>query len=79
MKKIALSLKEHQDILYELLYVLDDFCNDNRIRYFLGYGTLLGAVRHHGIIPWDDDADIMMEREEYERFQKLIWWWKCRL
>lgn len=72
MKKIKLSLGEHQRIIYELLYAIDDFCNRNNIRYFLGYGTLLGAVRHHGIIPWDDDADIMMEREEYERFQELI-------
>ena len=72
MKKIALTLKEHQDIIYELIYVLDDFCKKNNISYFLAYGTLLGAVRHHGIIPWDDDADLMMKREEYERFQKLI-------
>jgi len=72
MKKKVLSLQEHQNIIYELLYVLDDFCKENDIKYFLGYGTLLGAVRHQGIIPWDDDADVMMEREEYERFQKLI-------
>ena len=72
MKKIKLSLGEHQKIIYELLYAIDDFCSRYNIRYFLGYGTLLGAIRHHGIIPWDDDADIMMEREEYERFQELI-------
>lgn len=72
MKLRPLSLQEHQEILYDLLYTLDDFCKENNIRYFLGYGTLLGAVRHKGIIPWDDDADIMMEREEYERFQRLI-------
>jgi lipopolysaccharide cholinephosphotransferase len=72
MNKKALSLKEHQDILYELLYALDNFCQEHKIKYFLGYGSLLGAIRHQGIIPWDDDADVMMEREEYERFQKLI-------
>lgn len=72
MKKKPLTLQEHQDILYELLYTLDDFCKEHNIRYFLGYGSLLGAIRHHGIIPWDDDADVMMEREDYERFKKLI-------
>lgn len=72
MKKRNISLSEHQEIIYDLLYKLDDFCKTNNIRYFLGYGSLLGAVRHSGIIPWDDDADVMMERSEYERFQELI-------
>ncbi len=72
MNKIEISFQEHQKIIYELLYALDDFCKENEIKYFLGFGTLLGAIRHHGIIPWDDDADVIMEREEYERFQKLI-------
>ena len=72
MVRKVTSLKEHQDIIYELLYVFDDFCKEHGIRYLLAYGTLLGAIRHNGIIPWDDDADIIMERSEYERFRKLI-------
>lgn len=71
MKK-ELTLQEHQEIIYEILYALDDFCRGNHIKYFLAHGTLLGAVRHGGIIPWDDDADVMMERADYERFIKLI-------
>ena len=72
MRRIAIGLEKHHQILYEILYQFDDFCKENKIRYYLAYGTLLGAVRHHAIIPWDDDVDVMMERSEYERFQKLI-------
>lgn len=68
----AISLAEHQRILYEILYMLDDFCAEYHIRYFLVGGSLLGAVRHKGIIPWDDDIDVGMERGEYERFVTLF-------
>lgn len=67
-----LTLEEHQQILYEILYVFDDFCREYNIRYFLDAGTLLGAIRNNGIIPWDDDIDVAMMRSEYERFQKII-------
>ena len=72
MKLRKLNLEEHQKVLYEILYTVDDFCKEYKIRYCLAYGTLLGAVRHHGIIPWDDDIDIFMEREEYNRFEELV-------
>lgn len=57
-----------QKIVYKILCDIDDFCAQNQIKYYLSGGTCLGAVRHHGFIPWDDDGDIMMPREDYDRF-----------
>ena len=55
----------------EILDVIDKVCVENRLRYSLAYGTLLGAVRHGGFIPWDDDVDIMMPREDYEKLIEI--------
>ena len=55
-------------IAFELLCDVDDYCRANDIPYYLSGGSCLGAVRHGGFIPWDDDADIMMPRAHYERF-----------
>ena len=59
---------ELRTIQLELLKDVHMFCQENGIRYSLAGGSLLGAVRHHGYIPWDDDIDLMMPREDYERF-----------
>lgn len=69
---IPLTLEQHQQILYEILYMVDDYCKAHDIPYFLVGGSLLGAVRHQGIIPWDDDVDIAMTRENYNRFIDLF-------
>jgi len=72
MIKKQLSLAEHQEIIYEIAYMIDDFCLKHNINYFLYGGTLLGAIRHKGIIPWDDDADLAMLRSDYSRFIDLF-------
>ena len=68
MKEI--SLQELREIQLNILLEVHNFCEERNLRYSLGGGTLLGAVRHKGYIPWDDDIDIMMPRPDYERFIK---------
>ena len=60
--------KIHNEMLKEVAAFLDK----NNIKYFIEYGTLLGAVRHKGFIPWDDDVDLSMPRPEYEKFMEIV-------
>lgn len=62
------QLRKLQLTELELLVEFDRICRKNNIHYILGYGTLLGAVRHNGFIPWDDDVDVFLMRDEYNKF-----------
>ena len=67
---IKMTIREVQMVSLEILKDVHEFCLHNNIRYTLAYGTLLGAIRHNGFIPWDDDIDILMPRPDYDRFVK---------
>lgn len=61
----------HEVLLKTLVYI-HDFCKGNDIEYCLAYGSVLGAIRHHGFIPWDDDADIYMTLDNYRKFRQAF-------
>ena len=64
-------LRQCQLVQLHLLHVFDAVCKEHNLRYFLGGGTLLGAMRHNGFIPWDDDIDVGMPLSDYKKFLKL--------
>ncbi len=67
-----MTTEETKAVEFDILSKFDDFCKAHSLSYFLAYGTLIGAVRHGGFIPWDDDIDIQMPREDYNRLLELF-------
>ena len=65
------TLKKLHDTELEILDVIVKICKDNNITYYLAGGSVLGAIRHKGIIPWDDDIDIMMYRSDLDKFERI--------
>lgn len=72
MEERYLSSKEIQDIELEILMAFDWLCKKYNLYYSLAYGTMIGAVRHSGFIPWDDDVDVMMPRIDYDKLIDIV-------
>lgn len=67
-----IELEDIKRIELNILLEFDSFCKENNLKYMLAGGTLLGAIRHKGFIPWDDDIDVCMPRDDYERLYELL-------
>lgn len=72
MSERTLTLEEIKQVELDILKYLHDLCEQHQIKYFIDFGTLLGAVRHKGFIPWDDDTDISLARDEFEKLYKVL-------
>lgn len=72
MNNRKLSLEEIKEIELNILKFVRNVCQENHLKYFLCGGTLLGAIRHKGFIPWDDDIDVLMPREDYRKLIEIL-------
>ena len=66
------TLKHQQQVSMKILNYLIKICEENNLTYFLYGGTLIGAVRHQGFVPWDDDIDVIMFREDFEKLNQIL-------
>lgn len=67
-----MNLDEQKKVMLDILIAFADFCDKNDLMYYLDAGTLIGAVRHKGFIPWDDDIDLNMPQKDYDRFTDMM-------
>ena len=68
---MSFSRERYKELLIKTMSEFIKVCDRNGIEYIGAYGTVLGAIRHKGLIPWDDDIDVFMTRENYEKFLRL--------
>ena len=71
MSEVKYNIRPLQEEVLKIFKVFAAICEKHGLRYYAAYGTALGAIRHHGFIPWDDDFDVAMPRDDYERFRKM--------
>ena len=72
MSQKQMTFEEIKECEIQILNIFANYCVQNGLKYYLAYGTLLGAIRHKGFIPWDDDIDIEMPRKDYNQLIKLL-------
>lgn len=68
----SITIEEQKRLMLDMLKYIDEICRKNNIKYSLIGGSLIGAIRHHGYIPWDDDIDIILTRSNYEKLKKIL-------
>ena len=71
MERKSMTLEEHKKVMLNILIEFAKFCDEHNLMYYLDAGTLIGAVRHKGFIPWDDDIDVNMPQKDYDHFVEL--------
>ena len=74
MKQVT-DIKTIQKLALKIFVLFDEFCKEYNIEYFMAYGTLIGTIRHKGFIPWDDDIDVWVKREDYKKIVRLFPKW----
>ena len=71
MSEKTIPQPEMKQMMLDIMQDIHDFCEKNGLRYYLAFGTMIGAIRHKGFIPWDDDIDLWMPRPDYEKFMHM--------
>ena len=66
--QVELSIEQIHKVTLDIVKRMSDICEKIGVNYYVAYGSLIGAVRHKGFIPWDDDFDVVMLRDDYEKF-----------